>query len=94
MSRGYTSSPPHVPPWHIAGQLYFFFYFHRINRQNGRYINKSATFYKYVHLQYTGVHYFRSTLVHFSQLTAINMNLQCLLQVSMKSVALILKSIS
>jgi hypothetical protein len=21
MSRSYTSSPPHVPPWHVAGQL-------------------------------------------------------------------------
>jgi hypothetical protein len=26
MSRSYTSSPPHVPPWHVAGQLYFFLY--------------------------------------------------------------------
>jgi hypothetical protein len=23
MSRSYTSSPPHVPPWRVAGQLYF-----------------------------------------------------------------------
>jgi hypothetical protein len=26
MSRSYTSSTPHVPPWHVAGQLYFFFF--------------------------------------------------------------------
>jgi hypothetical protein len=25
MSRSYTSSAPHVPPWLVAGQLYFFF---------------------------------------------------------------------
>jgi hypothetical protein len=25
MSRSYTSSPPHVPPWCVAGQLYFTF---------------------------------------------------------------------
>jgi hypothetical protein len=25
MSRSYTSSPPHVPPWRVAGQLYFTF---------------------------------------------------------------------
>jgi hypothetical protein len=25
MSRSYTSSPSHVPPWHVAGQLYFYF---------------------------------------------------------------------
>jgi hypothetical protein len=24
MSRSYTSSSLHVPPWHVAGQLYFF----------------------------------------------------------------------
>jgi hypothetical protein len=23
MSRSYTSPPPHVPPWRVAGQLYF-----------------------------------------------------------------------
>jgi hypothetical protein len=27
MSRSYTSSPPHVPPWHVAGQFYFFTYY-------------------------------------------------------------------
>jgi hypothetical protein len=27
MSRSYTSSPPSAPPWHVAGQLYFFFRF-------------------------------------------------------------------
>jgi hypothetical protein len=25
MSRRYTSSPPRVPPWHVAGQLDFTF---------------------------------------------------------------------
>jgi hypothetical protein len=25
MSRSYTFSPPHVPPWHVAGQLYFIY---------------------------------------------------------------------
>jgi hypothetical protein len=27
MSRSCTSSPPHVPPWRVAGQFYFFFTF-------------------------------------------------------------------
>jgi hypothetical protein len=28
MSRSYTSSPPQVPPWHLAGLLYLFFTFY------------------------------------------------------------------
>jgi hypothetical protein len=27
MSRSYTSSLPHVPPWRVAGQLYLFLLF-------------------------------------------------------------------
>jgi hypothetical protein len=35
MSMSYTSSPPHVPPWRVAGQIYFYLlYYYRYNTRN------------------------------------------------------------
>jgi hypothetical protein len=39
MSRSYTSCPPHVPPWHVAGQLYFLFYFYNSFAHGKKYIS-------------------------------------------------------
>jgi hypothetical protein len=33
MNRSYTSSPPQVPPWHVAGQLYFLLGYTKLDRQ-------------------------------------------------------------
>jgi hypothetical protein len=51
MSRSCTSSPPQAPPWHVAEQLYFYFFMVRyINRVN------NASLMKVITIQYNKIH--------------------------------------